>query len=220
MGGTRLLTSTKPKGIKKPQTGELPGIARSSGELCTSLESSGYGGTHATTQPHSSPPCCSLPLPVAGRRMRQQPPPGNHHSRNGHSRNRHPGTTTPGTTACTGACTPYISLTTSAIGLKPGVSFTFSATANYVGDPSVTWSIKEGPAGGIITDGGLYTAPAVEGVYHVIATSKASTSLSANSHRRGHRHRIDCGRQTVYREVVPHGVAATQRAGLHRRRNE
>ena len=42
----------------------------------------------------------------------------------------------------------------------------------------MTWSIKEGPRGGIITEGGLYTSPAVEGVYHVIATSKASTSLS------------------------------------------
>jgi hypothetical protein len=88
------------------------------------------------------------------------------------------GTTTPGTTTCTGTCTPWISLVPFAIGLRPGVSFTFSATANNVGDPSVTWSIKEGPTGGIITDGGLYTAPAVEGVYHVIATSKASTSLS------------------------------------------
>ena len=89
------------------------------------------------------------------------------------------GTGTQGTTACTGQCTPYMSLATWVIGLKPGVSFTFLATANYVGDPSVTWSIKEGPAGGIITDGGFYTAPAVEGVYHLVATSKASTSLSA-----------------------------------------
>jgi hypothetical protein len=88
------------------------------------------------------------------------------------------GTTTQGSNTCIGSCTPYISFRTYGVGLKPGVSFTFSATANYVGDPSVTWSIKEGPAGGIITDGGLYTAPAVEGVYHVIATSKASTSLS------------------------------------------
>ena len=35
--------------------------------------------------------------------------------------------------------------------------------------------------GGTITDGGVYTAPAVEGVYHVIATSKGNSSLSATS---------------------------------------
>ena len=54
-----------------------------------------------------------------------------------------------------------------------------ASAANLLGDRSVTWSIKEGPAGGTITDYGFYTAPAVEGVYHLIATSKASTSLSA-----------------------------------------
>src|SRR5436305_5250550 len=101
-GFTRLLIPTKPKGIKTPQTGELPGIARSPGESCTSLEGSGYGDTHARTEPHSSPPCFSLPLPVAGRRMRQQPclssnqPAGNHD----------PGTNDPGTNSLYGYLHP------------------------------------------------------------------------------------------------------------------
>ena len=108
----------------------------------------------------------------------------------GCANNRLPETTTQGTPAqgtttqgptCSGSCTPYIYLTPFNLGLRPGVSFSFSAIVYYVGDPSVTWSIKEGSAGGTITDGGLYTAPAVEGVYHVIATSKAKSSLSATS---------------------------------------
>jgi Kelch motif len=89
--------------------------------------------------------------------------------------------TTKSPTGCTSACTPYISLSTFAIGLKPGVSYTFSATVSNAGDPSVAWSIQEGPTGGMITDTGVYTASAVEGVYHVIATSKASLSLTATA---------------------------------------
>jgi WD40 repeat protein len=47
-----------------------------------------------------------------------------------------------------------------------------------VSDPGVTWTVEEGTAGGTITGAGVYTAPLVEGVYHVVATSKASSSLS------------------------------------------
>lgn len=78
------------------------------------------------------------------------------------------GTGTQGTTACTGSCTPYIYLTPFNIGLRPGVSFQFSAIANEVADPSVTWSVKEGPTGGIITDGAS--------ILHLLF--KASTTLS------------------------------------------
>src|SRR5215469_8556580 len=60
-------------------------------------------------------------------------------------------TTTQGTNTCTHGSTPYISLLPYAVGVKPGASFIFSATANNVGDCSVTWSIKEGPTGGVIT---------------------------------------------------------------------
>jgi hypothetical protein len=86
--------------------------------------------------------------------------------------------TTPGATTCTGTCTAYISFSPWSVGLKPGASVTFSATANYVSDPGVTWTIEEGTAGGTITGAGVYTAPLVEGVYHVVATSKAISSLT------------------------------------------
>jgi WD40 repeat protein len=91
------------------------------------------------------------------------------------------GTGTPVIPPCTGVCTPYIFLGTYAVGLNPEASFMFSATTKNVADPSVTWSLKEGPTGGSITDAGLYTAPAAEGVYHAIATSKASPSLSVTA---------------------------------------
>jgi hypothetical protein len=92
------------------------------------------------------------------------------------------GTGTQGTTStCTGACTPYVSVGPWpwASGLKPGASSTFSATVHNLADNTVTWTIKEGPVGGAVTDAGVYTAPLVEGVYHVIATSKANSSLTA-----------------------------------------
>jgi hypothetical protein len=38
------------------------------------------------------------------------------------------------------------------------------------------WSVQEGPAGGSITGDGVYTAPAANGVYHVIATLKTDAS--------------------------------------------
>src|SRR5882757_96361 len=77
------------------------------------------------------------------------------------------GTTTQGTTnTCTGTCTPGISLDRWSVGLKPGASSTFSANAYNVSDHTVTWTIKEGSAGGAMTDAGVYTAPSVEGFYH------------------------------------------------------
>lgn len=42
----------------------------------------------------------------------------------------------------------------------------------------MTWSIAEGPSGGSITGAGAYTAPAVDGVYHVVATSRADPTKS------------------------------------------
>jgi chitinase len=38
---------------------------------------------------------------------------------------------------------------------------------------AVTWSLREGAAGGTVTNTGLYTAPANPGVFHVVATSVA-----------------------------------------------
>lgn len=56
--------------------------------------------------------------------------------------------------------------------VRPGESRTF--TAGLIGhkEGGVTWSVAE-PAGGTITDRGVYTAPTTAGTFHVVATSVA-----------------------------------------------
>ena len=63
--------------------------------------------------------------------------------------------------------------------LMEGSPFGFTATVS--GDPSnsVTWSIQEGLLGGLVTTGGIYTAPATPGTYHVVATSVLDSSAAA-----------------------------------------
>ncbi|WP_426749627.1 glycosyl hydrolase family 18 protein [Myxococcus sp. Y35] len=55
----------------------------------------------------------------------------------------------------------------------------FTATVTGSSNTAVTWSVQEGAAGGTITQGGLYTAPASAGTYHVVATSQAAPTKSA-----------------------------------------
>ncbi len=57
----------------------------------------------------------------------------------------------------------------------------FSTTVTGTSDTAVTWSVQEGAAGGTITNSGVYTAPAMAGTYHVVATSVASSSSSATA---------------------------------------
>jgi hypothetical protein len=57
-------------------------------------------------------------------------------------------------------------------------SVTFEASVSGASDPSVTWSVQEAN-GGTITAAGVYTAPALGGTYHVVATSNADPAKSA-----------------------------------------
>jgi hypothetical protein len=57
-------------------------------------------------------------------------------------------------------------------------SVTFTADVLRSTNKSVTWSVV-GSGGGTITNAGVYTAPAIEGTYHVKATSVANPSLPA-----------------------------------------
>lgn len=59
------------------------------------------------------------------------------------------------------------------LSLGPGAIQVFTATVVATGDTAMTWSIQEGAAGGTITADGTYTAPAVAGTYHIVATSVA-----------------------------------------------
>lgn len=57
-------------------------------------------------------------------------------------------------------------------------SLAFSATVTGTSNTAVTWSVLEGAAGGSIAPNGVYTAPAVAGTYHVVATSSADPGSS------------------------------------------
>jgi hypothetical protein len=66
-----------------------------------------------------------------------------------------------------------VAVTPAAIRLIPGSTQEFTAKVLATGDTRFTWSIEEGPDGGLITDAGVFTAPPVNGTYHVKATSVA-----------------------------------------------
>ncbi len=65
--------------------------------------------------------------------------------------------------------------------VEAGGHVSFSAAVSGTENRAVTWSVEEGDAGGTITPQGRYTAPQVEGIYHVLATSVANTSKSARA---------------------------------------
>lgn len=71
------------------------------------------------------------------------------------------------------------------VSISPGISNVdqgaqqqFAATVSNSTNISVNWSVQE-PTGGIITPGGLYTAPNAAGTYHVIATSAADATKTS-----------------------------------------
>ncbi len=81
-------------------------------------------------------------------------------------------------TACQapkGKFQPILKITPKAPKVAPGATVSFSAQINYEPDgpryprQPVKWSVVEGEKGGTITRTGLYTAPALEGVFHVRA---------------------------------------------------
>lgn len=72
-----------------------------------------------------------------------------------------------------------VTISPSAVNLPIGGSQQFTATVTGATDTSVTWTILEGAPGGTISSSGLYAAPAVVGLYHVVATSNADGTQSA-----------------------------------------
>ncbi|MGQ9525411.1 MAG: dockerin type I repeat-containing protein, partial [Armatimonadota bacterium] len=63
-----------------------------------------------------------------------------------------------------------------AVMIPPKGTYAFQAKVVGMADQSVEWSVVEGPAGGIISPEGVYTAPETPGKYHVVARSKADPS--------------------------------------------
>ncbi len=67
------------------------------------------------------------------------------------------------------------------IALDQGGTQTFTAAVSGTVNKEIAWSVQEGAAGGSITSAGVYTAPAVAGTFHVLATSQADRSKSATA---------------------------------------
>ncbi len=71
-------------------------------------------------------------------------------------------------------------LTPTTVSLVINTTQQFTGYANGGSSSAVTWSVQEAN-GGTISAGGLYTAPATAGTYHVIATSVSDPSKSATA---------------------------------------
>ena len=65
-----------------------------------------------------------------------------------------------------------VTITPAKATLFSGDTQTFVATVVGVDDKTVNWSVDE-QDGGAITDLGRYTAPKIQGIYHITATSRA-----------------------------------------------
>jgi len=75
-----------------------------------------------------------------------------------------------------------VAITPSAATIPQGGSISYSATVKGVANTAVKWSIQEGSVGGSITSSGVYTAPnAAVGTFHVVATSVADPTVSAEA---------------------------------------
>jgi hypothetical protein len=71
-----------------------------------------------------------------------------------------------------------VALSPGATNLDACQTVRFSAAVTGTASPGVLWSIVEGPSGGTIDSGGVYTAPSSAGTYHVVATSSADGTKS------------------------------------------
>lgn len=67
------------------------------------------------------------------------------------------------------------------VAMTTGESVPFTARVNGTVNPLVSWTVSEGTAGGSISTNGTYTAPAVFGTFHIVATSQADTSQSGQA---------------------------------------
>lgn len=85
----------------------------------------------------------------------------------------------PSSGATSGPLNISVTISPSSVGIPRGGTWSFAASVVGSSNPTVTWGIQENSAGGAISDAGVYTAPAVDGVYHVVATAQADSTKSA-----------------------------------------
>ncbi len=81
-------------------------------------------------------------------------------------------------TATVTATKVSVTISPKSVALLTGVGQAFSCAVTGSADTACTWSIQEGAAGGTLNGTGSYTAPAVAGTYHVVATSHADPTKS------------------------------------------
>jgi hypothetical protein len=85
-----------------------------------------------------------------------------------------------GTLCPGGSAGVEVSISPAVATVTPGSSRPFTANVTGTTDILVTWTVEEA-GGGTITSGGLYTAPTTTGTYHVVATSHADPTKSAQA---------------------------------------
>ena len=71
-----------------------------------------------------------------------------------------------------------VTITPSKATLFAGEALVFAATVIGIDNKAVDWAVQE-ENGGTITDSGLYTAPKIQGVYHLTATSRGRPQIQA-----------------------------------------
>ncbi|MBE7368447.1 glycoside hydrolase family 18 protein [Ramlibacter pallidus] len=82
----------------------------------------------------------------------------------------------PGTQAAVG-----IAIVPGDVTVTPGGAQGFTCAVNGTDNTQCTWKVQEGSAGGNISAGGNYTAPAADGTFHVIATAVADPARTATA---------------------------------------
>lgn len=90
---------------------------------------------------------------------------------------------TPGTPGPTGpsGSSVVVQVSPTTARAAPGGSVPFTATVSGTTNALVSWTVREGAAGGAVDAAGLYVAPASTGIFHVVATSRADTAASATA---------------------------------------
>src|SRR5205085_3815787 len=74
-----------------------------------------------------------------------------------------------------------VSIDPPAAALRPGSRLHFAAAVSGTSNIGVQWFVAEGAAGGTIDAGGTYTAPGVEGLFHLVAASDADPTVSSTA---------------------------------------
>src|SRR5262249_14677529 len=72
-----------------------------------------------------------------------------------------------------------VTISPHSLGVKHGSTWSFAANVTGSSNPGVIWSMRRAGAGETTTNPGVYTAPAVDGVFHVVATAQADATKNA-----------------------------------------